>query len=396
MRILIIGDAYNQYNIALVEYLKLYDRKVVVDIINTRLVNDSTSLDLRFKYDNVYHYRVLGKIERRLPKIRSWILKVRGARVIRNINQQLFSYDVLCLQGFWFDVMNAFLELDAWHIFTIGAFWGSDFYQRGTFGSTVESVLDRCDRVVISTKEMARDICNVYNISNFKIRNCIFGLAPLEELYRMRRVGRSEARAALNIRHDALVITCGYNGRPHQQHRQIIEHLATIKDILEEQQVLLLFPMTYAVEATYKESVKSLLNSLGLNYRILENYMSDQEVAYLRIATDVFIQLQVSDAFSGSMREHLFAKNIVITGAWLPYQSLIDEGIYFEVINDIESVSMKVRHVLQNIESYRNVVQLANSHEKFEMSRWPICIAEWHNAFLEYKSKNDGKKDPFN
>ncbi len=48
------------------------------------------------------------------------------------------------------------------------------------------------------------------------------------------------------------------------------------------------------------------------------------------------IQLQATDSFSSSMRETLYAGNIVITGDWLPYGTLDEKGVFMLKVSSVE------------------------------------------------------------
>src|SRR5690606_32118073 len=143
----------------------------------------------------------------------------------------------------------------------------------------------------------------------------------------------AEAKLSLDLPEDAFVITCGYNGSPFQNHIAIINQLTAVISRLPTNYVLI-FPFTYQRNNSYISSIDNVLKKSPLNCYFIEDYMDSEQVSLLCLATDIFIQVQTTDALSASTREHLFAKSIVITGGWLPYQVLVRNGTYFETIDE--------------------------------------------------------------
>src|SRR6185437_11588757 len=103
--------------------------------------------------------------------------------------------------------------------------------------------------------------------------------------------------------------------------------------------------------------------------------------------TDLMIQIPITDAFSGSLQEHLFAQNIVIAGSWLPYQSLKDKSIYYETIDSISGLKHKILVVINNLDEIKNRIIKSNTPDKFKSSLWSESIKDWYNALSEYKLK---------
>jgi hypothetical protein len=357
MKILVIGDAFSQYTIAFSRFLKQYDPAVVIDIINTRLAKSDIELADPNVYDEIYESAFINTV---------------------------IQYDIICLQGFWEVVLSIYNRLVTKDIFTVGMIWGSDFYRRDHSARSLSGILDRCDRVLIPTDEMAEDVLKVYSLPLGKIRKCMFGLEPLETLMTMKNISSAKAKRRLGLRADSFAITCGHNASPFQNHPVIIDHLIQIIPKLPANYVLI-FPFTYGGNESYISSVKDKLKKSSLNYHIIEDYMSDEEVSLLRLATNIFIHVQPTDAFSGAMREHLFSKNIVVTGSWLPYQALVQNNIYFETINGLQFLGRKIAEILDNYPEGKRKAELYNTPEKFEQYRWPEVIQNWHQIFLEYK-----------
>src|SRR5690606_35060651 len=187
---------------------------------------------------------------------------------------------------------------------------------------------------------------------------------------------RTEAKKKMLQNETAFVITCGYCARAEMRHKEIIAEIKKIEKRLP-QDYILVFPMTYSGNEQYIEEVRGLLSESKLRYLILDSYLTEEEIAYLRKATDIFIQIQTTDANSGSMQEHLVAQNVVITGNWLPYHEYIERDIYFETIDTPTQLSTKIIETLSDWNKKMQKVHHHNSPDKFRSSLWSETIKDW-------------------
>jgi len=383
LRLLIIGDIDNQYIVNFSVSLKNYDNTIDIDIINP-FWNSKIKHPNIDPYKKIFAYPPLNPIIARVPKIRG-LVNIRNLnKTINHINKYINEYDVVLLHGFWLTHCYIFSKLKTSNIFSVGAIWGSDFYKRQN-ENELFGAIDKCDLMVISTQEMVKDVLRVKHIEKNKIRNCLFGLAPLQFLFQLQNISRKESKIRLGFKEDDFNIICGYNGSTNCQHLKIISVLNSIKSELPKKTKVVL-PITYGGSTEYKMEIKEALEITGLQNIVYEKYLSDEDIAHLRKATDLMIQIPLTDAFSGSMQEHLFAQNIVIAGSWLPYQSLKDKGVYYETIDSINDLKEKLLFVFKNLDEIKSQVIKSNTADKFKTSLWSECIKGWYDAISEYKS----------
>jgi len=97
------------------------------------------------------------------------------------------------------------------------------------------------------------------------------------------------------------------------------------------------------------------------------------------------IQLQKSDQLSGTMQESLFAGSIVITGSWLPYQVLQDEGVYFKSISEFSELPGKLFEIIQNLNK-ENQKCSRNRSIIHRFSSWEYTINDWLLAYQSERS----------
>jgi hypothetical protein len=387
MKLLVVGDGTSQFTINFASYLVRYYPNVTIDILNTNSNADKLLVEKlngsTFRKIFCYYKRIpiIDKVPKLRGVIRIFVEKEVKKEVLKN------KYDVVCVQALFKKQCQIIGWLPRESTFVIGAFWGSDFYKRKE--NKTEKLLSKavslCDRISVSTMSMRQDVLKSLDINEEIVRNCLFGLQPLELLYSSNEITKQHAKSFFSPDKETFLITCGYNGHSHQQHLSIIKSLLNVANWVPDNH-LLIFPMTYGATSVYKAQIEQELRKSGFKYQILQNFLSDAEVVYLRKASDLFIQVQKTDAFSGSMQEHLFCKNVVVTGGWLPYSALKEKGILFETIDNIDLLEDKLEYVLNHWGKISSLVEQANNPEKFKDSLWSVCIHNWYNMLNEYQT----------
>ena len=131
------------------------------------------------------------------------------------------------------------------------------------------------------------------------------------------------------------VISCGYNMQYEQRQEEIIDAINTMKDQLPAN-LLLLFPFTYgrcAKQIKHKDAIVEKCKTLGLDYTVIEEYLDLTDLLKLRMATDIFVHVQTTDAGSRCVMEYVYCNKKVVHGAWVKYAYLEDykPSCYFPV-----------------------------------------------------------------
>ncbi len=387
MRLLIIGDGVSQFINNFATSLKAVDNTISIDLLNVYPISTKQLISkVGDIYKSIFNEHPLIGLFEKIPKLGGLVRTFYSRKILKRVKHNVHNYDVIVLHGFWPRNCIIFQKVNLQKVFSLGVIWGSDFYKRGKNEALVFKTMDICDKVNMSTRDMIFDVSQVHNIAADKTRSCLFGLAPLQILFDNPDLTQPNAKRLLGLQENEFIITLGYCGRVDQQHLKIIGAIAEIKDRLPATYRLIL-PMTYGREnKEYQKQVKKLLVKERLQHTIYDYFMTDENVGHLRKATNIFIQTQKTDAFSGSMQEHLFAQSIVITGAWFPYQSLKEKDVYFETIDSMEFLSQKLSDVMDNYAEIHEVVKRKNTPEKFKGSLWSECMKDWYAALNEYKS----------
>ena len=254
--------------------------------------------------------------------------------------------------------------------------WGGDFNRASPKMRRKQKKLYRiADKITFANQETLNDFDAYYNFEfSSKLTICIFGLSTLEALTKLTS-SKIECKEKLGIPFNSLVVVCGYNGSPIHQHREIIESISKVSHRLPRN-LFLVFPMTYGAKSEYIKEIKTKLNKLGIKHLILEKFMLPEESAVLRKASDVMVQVQTTDVLSGSMLEHLYAGNVVITGNWLPYKILDDNYVYMEKISSVQEVGERLVLVLDRL---REISALNETRKEFiySLANWEANIESW-------------------
>ena len=146
----------------------------------------------------------------------------------------------------------------------------------------------------------------------------------------------AKARFGLTGRY---VITCGYNTQKSQRHEVIIEAINEVKDRLPEN-LTVLIPRTYVAykgkteeKDRYVDSLKEKCKLLNLDLVVVEGHLDLADLLKLRMATDIFVHIQTSDAGSRSVMEYVACNKKVVHGSWVKYAYLEDykPSCYFPV-----------------------------------------------------------------
>lgn len=258
--------------------------------------------------------------------------------------------------------------------------WGSDVF-RCKDKRVLKSILLKSNLVNCSTPEIEKEVQAIAasKIPVQNIRKCKFGLSNLNAIIEFKSNPAADkslgqlSRQISEAKNTKKIITIGYNASAGQQHLEIIKSLAAAR--LDEE-CLFIFPMTYGDQDGHLETVKTALEKTELDFLIIDNYLSTEEVAFLRVNTDVLIQLQITDGLSGSMQEHLYAEGHVITGSWLPYNDLRKIGVEFETIDHTADIGVKLTQDLLLLDVYKKK-NAKNKKLIWELSSFEAVINDW-------------------
>lgn len=369
MRLLFVGNADNPLLVDLALELKRLRPGAVIDIISER---PSRHPRATTAFRSVH-----------CPSSDSRLRSERGVKFF----WYLFAYHRL--------LASTADDYDAVHVFYMSGIWGAlagKLARKGRklvvtlFGSDVyrttplmepfqRRLLQQASTVTASNADTLTSARRAFDLTGRETRVVRFGLRPLDLLAGMRNIERSTHKGSLGIPADRTLVVAGTNASRRQHHMDII---AAVRALPEEQRdrVFLVVPMTMGGDAAYIGEVKAACVASGLEHRVITGLMSDEELARLRCATDIMVQIQPTDQLSGAMQEHLFAGSLVITGAWLPYDVFREAGVRFWTVRDHTELGSAITRCLKELDG-RRAECLGNADPIMRLSGWANNAPVW-------------------
>jgi glycosyltransferase involved in cell wall biosynthesis len=258
----------------------------------------------------------------------------------------------------------------------ISAFiYGSDFLRAKKIDNwCIDKVFALSDSIVCDSTNVFDELKVRYPKHASKMNRLYFGSPIIDKLLE----GERELKSTKICNKGKKVIMCGYNATKQQQHLKILESLNRVA-----KEFYWVFPMTYSNDdKVYIEQVRNYAEKKELDYVILDSFLSEEEWSAYIQSTDVFIHMQVSDAFSSSISEHLMLGHILINGSWLPYKDLDDNEVFY-ISSDFDSLDDKLSDALSNYDVLRPKL-LSNRDKVVKMKSLNYCIK---NYWVPYFNK---------
>ena len=254
--------------------------------------------------------------------------------------------------------------------------YGSDIMRApGYVLKMLRGLFNSADYVCDSVSQLSLVVKNIYNIPDTKLVNLTFGSSVIDELDRS-SMTKSEAKCILGI-NGLIAITVGYNASRNQNHIHVIEQIGRIPDSIKSSVVILL-PLTYPSNKDYISLLKSKLKDQNLEYIVFDRFLSMQEMIIIRLASDIFINAQITDASSASVKEYLLADNVLLNASWLDYPLLRNNGVPFVVFNAYEELCDLICQILESKDEYK----LQKTSRDFLLQEgWKKRIKEWAEFF---------------
>lgn len=371
-RVLIIGDGNSVFVLNHAKNIVLSDKSFSFDIL---LTNSFLRDDYRIYFNNIY-YSHKKSILTQIPAIKGAIIRLL---IIISLLRFRRKYDIVHIQFLNDNIIyfNIFRKFAPKLIFSV---WGSDFYRAKGINLLLKKRILKDADIITFANEQTRDDFVKEIQTNAVLKICRFGLLPLDYLENLNST-KQQSKHFLNLPENKTIITIGYNLNPNQQHLKIIEEIKKLRNKDYYDDLFFLLPVTYPADKhNYRSELLNTLESAGLAFKTIENYLPEIENAHLRNCSDIMIQLQTSDQLSGAMQEYLCTENLVITGSWLPYKILLEKGANIIMINSISELSSVLDKTIGNLETLKKSVY-KNREIIMELSSWKKNIQAWINLY---------------
>ena len=269
------------------------------------------------------------------------------------------------------------------------SYWGSDLlrlnrkqlYFNGLF-------IRQADFITFDNKDLELKFKKTYRW-NTKVASetIMFGLPILDNIQdRCKNKTPKDIRAEWEIPKEKKVIAVGYSAIAEHRHIEILKSIGQL-DTETKKRIFLLLQMTYSGTHKYIKEVADAAKETGCEYRVIHHYLTDEEVADLRIMTDIYINAQTTDAFSGSVCENLFSGTILINARWLRYQEFKNYDFQYLEFNSMDEIGRLVKLAMdQKIDVSKNRKLV------WQLRSWERCASNWQRMFQSLVQENKRKR----
>ena len=364
MKVLIIGNRNHQFIGNYVLELRKKFSDFSCDIVSYEYDDNSCRYDM--VYDKIHNLEV-PNLFRWNKYLRLLYQQVKFRKLLR-ITENYDIVHVHYIENFIVRDLHYFCK----HIKAklVVSVWGSDFLRQSVrIRSRLRTLFKRADAITIANNKIISEFVDFYKDEKIKnkIHKCLFGLRPLDIL-----------EANMSLRDEVLKnIVIGYNASEGQQHEKILNNISDLECLADYSIIL---PMTYPHNPLYIKRIALLAEEKKMSIEIIDRYLTDKQIAELRLNASIFIQLQVTDLLSGSMIEHLYAGAIVITGSWLPYEVLKEQGLFFIQIDSINDLRSTLEQIINGMQEY--VSRAKHNKELIDgLYTWNKVISQWVNLY---------------
>jgi len=265
----------------------------------------------------------------------------------------------------------------------ICSFWGSDLFRSSDRQlKKLRVYLDKCCTITIATEKMYSRIIAAFNhVYDNKIKVIRFGIESFDMIDNIKSIeDKKISRAKLGMPAEKVIIAIGYNASPYQQHLLMIKQLARIDlEILDR--VFIVIQMTYGnSNVHYYEEVRNKIKAITNNFIIFDKFMQEEDIARLRVCTDIFIHGQTTDTLSASFQEYIYAGAIILNGKWLKYKELEERGIKYIEYESFDEIPILMTNIISNLQNYK--LSFFNNIDILrKFSSVQAVSQEWYNLY---------------
>jgi len=256
------------------------------------------------------------------------------------------------------------------------SYWGSDLFRVNRKELTAQGKYVRhADFITFDNIDLEIEFKKICR-KKIPSKVVLFGLPVLDIIDKTsRKMADEDIRRQWGIAKDKIVIAIGYNGIPQQQHKKVLSAISKL-DKQYKEKVVLLLQMSYGGSKEYRKAVINAVKKTGYEYIVIQHFLSNDEVAELRIITDIFINAQTTDAFSGSVCEYLFANTMLINAKWLRYKEFEKYNFQYLEFQCFNEIPLLISQVMEN-----EIDVSKNKELVWKLRSWEYCAPRWKEIY---------------
>jgi len=273
-------------------------------------------------------------------------------------------------------------------------YWGSDLLRRTDKEiRQMKKYVDLADKITFSTNKLRSKFEAVFGEEySHKLSIVKFGSDNFEAIDKVKsNETLEESKNVLGLPNDKIIIVCGYNRNKKQQQLEILKQISLLQDSIIEK-MCIVYPMTYGPKDNeYEKQLKELNSTLKCEIIYLYDYMFAEDIARLCRSTDIFIHAQVTDAFSATVQEFLYAGSILINGGWLDYSEFDLHNIDYIKFDRFEQLKTILEDTINNLQNVKYSMN-KNRNKILELSSWEANRNKWLSVVGYFSDRNQTTK----
>lgn len=306
--------------------------------------------------------------------------------VIRLIKKSKIDFDIINMHYIYscYKYIALYCRIKN-NIKTIATIWGSDFLRiNNKKRRKLKLLFNNVDCISFNDDRIKQTFLGYYNDYDYKTRILNFGIGLLDKMQLISKESSlNDLKKHMGVPENLFIIALGYNAIKEQQHLCMIDALKKMDETLKKKCFVIL-QMTYPENKKYIELVKEKIAETNVLYTILDEKLPEEKVCYIRMISDIVVNIQITDSLSGSLQEHAFAGAKMIIGEWLKYKSFEDKNVDIEYIKKPEEISVLLEKYIRNNEIRQ---QYVFNNLIYELSSWDNNIRKWIETYMELCEK---------
>lgn len=392
MRVLVLGLINSQWTF---QFTKTFLRKNNHEVWMVKRSNDYKSRKWIDQYKKIgVHFIDCTKIVATLNEAkaqRNFLLEMYAHLVQLKAIADYGRFDVINMHYVEFqDVKYASILKYLMRSKLIFSYWGSDLLRvdkklldsRGMY-------VRQADYITFDNRDLEVKFKEVYAWAHkVPSETILFGLPVLEIIReRYKRITEEKLREEWNVPKDKWIIAIGYSGTSAHQHIEVLKRIEKLHLEIRDK-LFIVLQMTYGGTPQYRKRVMATVQKTGCDYRVIQHYLTDEEVADLRVITDIYINAQTTDAFSGSVCENLFAETILINAKWLRYQEFKDYDFQYLEFKNMDEIGQLI------IDAMEKKIDVSKNKELvWQLRSWECCAPKWQRMLQSLSKEHNRKKE---
>lgn len=207
-----------------------------------------------------------------------------------------------------------------------------------------------------------------------------FGNAQLPQIDTALEKGKIYNKQHWKLDPNKFSVGIGYNGLTSQQHIRVIQALGKLEP-KEKDKIVIFLQLMYGCNDEYIRKIKDAIIESGIECVYVTKFLEPDEIASLRVATDIFLNVQTTDALSASLLEHIYAGSVVICGKWLEYPKLREWKITLDEVEKIDDIPNALEKIIQFSKVGEEVGDNKDILRKY--ASWDKCMMRWKEVIEE-------------